>query len=888
MKRKLCIAAVVLFALSFLAVPVRAVFDEANLGTTLNNLNYELKRDYKQISAMRDRMAYRYDDQHKKMVDVIKDCNKLSLMLYSQKQDYTFDMSYALEKISKQYEEFNRDKRPYDQIVGNLDAEITRYARLIEALRRLPPELAYVGTIPDSLAYKNGTLERHKMQIEGQSLELELEKQVDSLSKSAFYLDEEGQRDRDTCIFYASELLKVYAESKEIAIADSTHYQEAFLRLKESYDYATEYYKRLQDKIFIEGQTPWPAVLKDNSRFWSRAVLDLLQKYNAEGLVAHYGEETSDAEEAQTDEYGFMQGVQHDYSLLMVNGIVHLCVFLFMWGLIALLSIPAYRFIKPVGKAVPKQSRRYVNLLVTCIVFLICVVGKMESELIGKMVGLTNTFIWLLAAILAALLIRLKPDSMKSGMRLYKPTIFLALIIIVCRALFFPNSAMNYFFPPLLIIFFIWQLLVCLIYCKKAEKVDRFMAWGSLLVTGVSMAAAIMGYIFLAMLIFAWWCFQLAVVHTMATIRYLLQRYKDKWLDDKIARRRSEITFVKGAGKESLLMSVTWFYDLVREVLLPCMAIWSVPFCLHLALDIFDFNDLFSSVYNNPFVLVMTDGGAETFRFSFRVIVLLLCLFFVFRYVNRALHTIYQSLSYESFMRKHNRKSVRNNEINLSLGNSLLSVLVWMTFVIVVVLELKIPTGSLSLVAGGLSAGIGLALKDILNNFIYGIQLMSGRLRVGDWIECDGIRGRVTDISYQSTQIETPESTSISFLNAALFAKNFTNLTKSNSYEFLKIIVGVPYGTDFQKVRETIEKAMEVMRTKDSYGREVVEPGNGIYVRFSDFGGSAVEVAVKQYVLVAERIAYIDRAKEVIYNALNEAGITIPFPQCDVHLIKDE
>jgi small-conductance mechanosensitive channel len=50
---------------------------------------------------------------------------------------------------------------------------------------------------------------------------------------------------------------------------------------------------------------------------------------------------------------------------------------------------------------------------------------------------------------------------------------------------------------------------------------------------------------------------------------------------------------------------------------------------------------------------------------------------------------------------------------------------------------------------------------------------------------------------------------------------------------------------------------------------------------------SAVDIKVKQYVLVAERINYIDRAKEVVYNALNAAGITIPFPQCDVHIIKE-
>ena len=80
---------------------------------------------------------------------------------------------------------------------------------------------------------------------------------------------------------------------------------------------------------------------------------------------------------------------------------------------------------------------------------------------------------------------------------------------------------------------------------------------------------------------------------------------------------------------------------------------------------------------------------------------------------------------------------------------------------------------------------------------------------------------------------------------------------------------------------------MEVMKTKDKYGRDVVDPAYGIYVRFSDFGDSSVNIAVKQYVLVAERIAYVDKAKEVIYTALNNAGITIPFPQCDVHMKDD-
>lgn len=164
---------------------------------------------------------------------------------------------------------------------------------------------------------------------------------------------------------------------------------------------------------------------------------------------------------------------------------------------------------------------------------------------------------------------------------------------------------------------------------------------------------------------------------------------------------------------------------------------------------------------------------------------------------------------------------------------------------------------------------------------------MGGRLRVGDWIECDGVRGKVTSINYQCVQAETLEGTEMSFLNSSLFGKNFNNLTRNNSYELTKVIVGVAYGTDIKLVREVLVEAMQVMRTKDHYGRDIVDPKYGINVVVSNMSDSAVDIAVKQFVLVAEQVGYVDRAKEVIYDALTAAGITIAYPHCDVHQIQD-
>ena len=182
---------------------------------------------------------------------------------------------------------------------------------------------------------------------------------------------------------------------------------------------------------------------------------------------------------------------------------------------------------------------------------------------------------------------------------------------------------------------------------------------------------------------------------------------------------------------------------------------------------------------------------------------------------------------------------------------------------------------------------MGLALKDIINNFIYGIQLLSGRLRVGDIIECDGIRGKVASISYQTTQIQSVGEVIISFTNTALFNKNFKNLTRGSAYEYVSVPVGVAYGTDVDKVRELLLEASKQLQTQDKYGRDIVDPKRGVNVGLSEFGDSAIVVALKQFVLVEERFGYANRARELIYKTLNENGITIPFPQCDVHMIPE-
>jgi len=876
----------VLAVLLLMAAPALAVFTGMDLDATLSNLRRELYHDYVQISRTREEMNVKYAVQHQKMVDIVKKCNDLSLMLYSQKQDYTFDISYALEKVTKEYDDFNANRMPYDRIVSNLDVEIDRYARLIESLRRLPPELRDVQVVPDSLAYHNDTLDAHLLANES-LLQQELNEQLDSLlavleardaaaAEAAFILSETGQADRDSCLLYASELLKMYAETRELVMADSTHYREAQLRMAESYDYAKDYSALLQDMVFKEGQTPWKTILTQPGEYWKEAWRAMGEKYNFSSFM----KKLADNEKIDKNE-DISKDIQLTNSARIYWLFIYCLAFFILWGLSYLLLLPLYRFVKPLGERVAQEQKRYLALLLACVLFIVLSNESSDDDIVRKSISIAHTFIWLLMAINTALLIRVEPAKLKYSVRIYLPTLFTALVVISCRVLFMPNAFLNIILPPLLLGLALWQLLTNLGHSGKTDQTDVAIAWTSFGVTAIAMILSFLGYIFLALIVLAWWYFQLALILAIASVWALSLLYKKKYLDKRISSQKARITYVTGPAQDKLLFGATWFYDLVREVAIPLLVLGSIPVCVRWALNIFEFNDLYHSLFQEPFF------RQGEFRVSVYNLLFLGGMFAVFRYANKAIHALWQDFKYRRFMRKNNRKTVRGNEINLALGNSLISVFVWFVYIDLFILTLNIPTDSLGLVAGGLSAGIGLALKDILNNFIYGIQLMGGRLRVGDWIDCDGVRGKVVDINYQTTLVETVDATQVAFLNSSLFGKNFTNLTRNNAYEMTVIRVGVAYGTDFQKLRVALEKGLEALKTKDAFGRDVIEPTYGIRIRFDNFGDSSVDVAVKQQVLVPEQIEFRYRCRELIYKILAENGITIPFPQRDVHMIDD-
>ena len=327
-----------IFLGAFLAIAVSlfAISYGKNLNRTLHVLRNELDADYQQIDKNREHLTEDYEKQHQKMVDVMKQCDELSLMLYSQKQGFTFDVSYALQKVTQKYNEFNQDRGPFDHIVSNLNVEIERYARLIESLRRLPPELDTIIGVPDSLLIHYDSLNPLFFSTTHLELDEEVKAMADSLSVP-FVLDEQGENDREQCIFYAGELIKMYAETKAVVVADSIHYYETFLRLKETYDYAHDYYQVLQNRIFVEGQTPWYTILQHPGRYWQQAISDAGEKYDHSSLQSLFKK----GQVEQSSETGW------EYSLQVFIIVLFVIELMVIWLIVSLLLVPAFRYFKP-------------------------------------------------------------------------------------------------------------------------------------------------------------------------------------------------------------------------------------------------------------------------------------------------------------------------------------------------------------------------------------------------------------------------------------------------------------------------------------------------------------------------------------------------------------
>ena len=863
-----------LAGLLIVSAPSWGVFNEKDLAQTLQVLRYELRKAY--IEMEKSQVSYESQDdrQHEELVHLIQSCNELSLMLYSQKQDFTFDLTYALQQVTDQYHNFTQSRMPYDNIISYLDVEIDRYDRLVMALKVLPPELI---ELPDSLGGSSlldslaSTLQTHILPNDsytdahagdpahvGHNHFVGLEEEHEH---GSFHLDSLSQVARDSCLFYSTRLLKMFTDIRDHMIEDNEYYDTTDKRLKEAYDYAQDRYKMVQKKIFIEGQDNFWTILTHVKSCASRAAKDFSDKYGR----AYFTDVKSEWRGPMVIGFSFMV-------------LIYLAIATLLSMLIVKMLMRRVKFFRTEWF---RKREAAIFMLGAAILFVVVIAvarnASSTSHFFTMAAGLLIEFALLLIAVLTSLLIRHDSKQINYGMRIYTPIMLMGLLVITFRIIFIPNSLIALIFPPLLVVFGFWQWASIHRNGPKVPKSDNSYAIASFVVTAITFVISIVGYSLLGLQVYIWWIFQLTVLQLIVACDDLLKKYRHKRVDILVRAYRLKHQNDVGKDKGSFIL-VTWLYDLVEMVCIPVLYLLSIPFCLYMASEVFDLTEICMDMFFYPFF------NYEYLHLSVSKMVLAAGLFYVFKYICYVARALYRIYKLRKTLRQTGASMIRENELNLTLANNVVGILAWGTYFIVTISLLNIPTKSLSVITAGLAAGLGFAMKDILNNFFYGVQLMSGRLRVGDYIECDGIRGKVDNITYQSTQIEATDGSIMAFPNSSLFAKNFKNLTRNNSYEFLGLPVGVAYGTDVEQTRQVILKALAPLRRADKFGRPVVEESYGIQVVLNGFGDSSVDLVVKQYVLVDQRVGYIAVANERIYNALNESGIEIPFPQRDINI----
>ena len=869
MKRILALVAVCLLAV----MPSQAVLKERDLARTLGVLRAELASDYNRQQMFMQMYEQQGAQQHQQLVSYMNQCEQIGLMLYSQSADNTFDMAYACQQAVNLYRQLNTRNGhtlPYDKIIVRMKREIERYDALITSLKSMPPVASDdedVLTESDSILLNAIDSLASHMSImpdstAGKLPPTPINEIAEEENNEPLYLTGQQLEDRKVCLDYAETLrdnLQTFLESLE---AESTYYKSVQDKVQRLNNFAQSRYKLLQDNIFKTGSTNYFSVLANLPRYIRQAHNAALTKYKAfEGHAQNYSE---------------WRGV----SVLFIS------VFVLLYLSIALLiTWVILRFLMPRRWRTEeyKIRRQMLNFVIGTALFAILVMivrATVHRNFIQMSTGLIITMAWLIEVIFLSLYIRLKGRQMLHAAYIYMPLMTLSFIVIMFRIILIPNSILNLVFPPVLLVFTLWQLWMARRHRSNLPMLDMLYTHLTSIVMVVSCGVAWVGYTLMALQIMVWWTFQLAAITTITCFYDLMEMFENNYM---ITRIRPELKAKLKAGKDiseeakpilqqmrqGEFITKTWFYDFINRTIVPNLAVLSVLISIYWAAEIFEMTSICRKAFFSNFI-----DQKDLIQVSLFKLCQVAALWFLFSYLNYAIR---------SFYAHYRRLTAEQDEIlNLTLPKNVIAILIWGIYFIIALVILHVPKSGISIVTAGLATGLGFAMQELIENFFYGISLMAGRLRVGDYIECDSIIGKVESITYQSTQVTTADGCVISFLNKDLLSKNFKNMTRNHSYELITIPVGVAYGTNVDDVRYMLTEALRpVCQETNEAGQCITDPERPVSVRFADFGESSVDL-----MLVEQRYVLTARIKEIIYETLNQNHVEIPFPQRDVHLIK--
>ena len=223
----------------------------------------------------------------------------------------------------------------------------------------------------------------------------------------------------------------------------------------------------------------------------------------------------------------------------------------------------------------------------------------------------------------------------------------------------------------------------------------------------------------------------------------------------------------------------------------------------------------------------------------------------------------------------------RNIDALLASFSSNIVYVALVAFVVIAALsQLGIQTTSFVAIIGAAGLAIGLALQGSLANFASGVMIIAFRpFKVGDFIEAGGVAGVVEGIQIFSTQMRTGDNKAIIIPNSGITSGNITNYSAKDTRR-VDMVFGIGYGDDIKKAKDIL---MELI-TDDERILKDPEP----LVAVSELGDSSVNFVVRPWVNSADFWGVKFDYTEAVKLRFDKEGISIPFPQQDVHLHKVE
>lgn len=191
-----------------------------------------------------------------------------------------------------------------------------------------------------------------------------------------------------------------------------------------------------------------------------------------------------------------------------------------------------------------------------------------------------------------------------------------------------------------------------------------------------------------------------------------------------------------------------------------------------------------------------------------------------------------------------------------------------------------IETTSFVAVLGAASLAVGLALQGSLSNFAGGVMVLIFRpIQVGEYISAQGHEGTVKDIGIFVTTLLTLDERIVIVPNGPLANGTITNYSR-NETRAVEVEIGISYSDNIKEAKDAMEL---VLRTD----QRVLDHKNNL-VGVSNLGESSVDFLVRAFVRSEDYWDFYFDARPMLKNAVEEVGATIPFPQRDLHLIKEQ